>query len=223
MTAGDSRIKVLRHANVHYFHPDLLEAHKFLTDFGLAVVERTETKIYYRGYGPDPYCYVSEQSPSREKAFGGGAFIVDSRDELYKASRLPGASSIEKCNEPGGGDCVILKDPNDMVVKLIFGQQQVEPSEHLPKSKYNTGQDKDRVGAFHRFEHGPSKVHKVGHYGFIVPKDRFNETRAWYLDTLNFRLTDSVYDPETGEDETSFCHIDLGETYVDHHVSCIAS
>jgi hypothetical protein len=120
MATGDSRIKVLKHANVHYLHSDLEKAHKFLTDFGLLVVERTETKIYYRGYGPDPYIYVAEQSPSGERGFGGDAFIVDSRDELVKASKLPKASSIQTCSEPGGGECVILKDPNDMVVVVRF-------------------------------------------------------------------------------------------------------
>ncbi|CAM5999622.1 unnamed protein product [Sphagnum balticum] len=209
MAAGDSRIKLLRHAHVHYFHPDLKEADKFLADFGLISVERSETKIYYRGYGSDPFCYIAEQSPSGKKSFGGGAFIVDSRAELVKASKLPRASSIQKCDEPGGGECVILKDPNDMIVKLVYGQEQVEPLAHWPRSKHNSGQEKDRVGVFLRLEQGPSKVHKLGHYGFMLPKDRFKETRAWYLDNMNFMLTDSVYDPQTGEDETSFFHIDL--------------
>lgn len=219
MTNTDSRIRLLRHAHVHYLHPDLEKAEQFLADFGLAVVKKTATKIYYRGYGPDPFCYIAELSSTGQKAFAGGAFIVDSHEDLVKASKLPGASPIEKSTEPGEGDFVILKDPNAMVVKLIHGQEQVQPIEHLPKSHYNTGQDKDRAGDFHRFKLGPSKVHKVGHYGFMIPAAIFEETRGWYLETFNFKLTDSVYDPDTGIDETSFCHIDLGETYVDHHVS----
>lgn len=219
MASGGSKIRMLRLAHVHYQHPDLQKAHEFLVHFGLEPVEKNETRIYYRGYGKDAYCYLAELSPTGTKFFGGGAFVVESYDDLEKASRLPGASLIEKAEGPGGGHCVILKDPNDMAVKLLYGQEEMDPSMHPSKYRYNTAQEKDRIGDFHRMKPGPTKVHKLGHYGFMMPEDRFEKTRQWYLDTFNMSLTDTVYNAETGQDETSFLHIDLGETYVDHHVS----
>jgi hypothetical protein len=219
MASDSSKIRMLRLANIHYQHPDLQKAHEFLVHFGLEVVEKTETRIYYRGYGIDPYCYLAELSPTGKKEFGGGAFVVESYSDLEKASKLPGASSIKIADGPGGGHCVTLKDPNNMSVKLLYGQQETDPSVHLSKFRYNTAQDKERIGDFHRMKPGPAKVHKLGHYGFMMPEENFEKTRQWYLDTFNMSLTDTVYNAETGQDETSFLHIDLGDTYVDHHVS----
>lgn len=216
---AESKIKLLRLANVHYRHPDLNEADKFFLDFGFQTVEKTTQKIYYRGYGKDPYCYLAEQSSSGEKEFVGGSFVVESYHDLEKASKLPGATLIYASKEPSGGDVVVVTDPNGYTVKLLHGQREVTPLEHMPKALINTAEVKDRVGEFLRYPLGPCNVHKLGHYGFMVPKSKFLPTRAWYLDTFNFAITDSVYSPESGEDELSFMHIDLGEMFTDHHVS----
>ena len=61
MATSNPQVQINRLASVHYLHPDLVKAHQFLLDFGMTVVERSETKIYYRGYGIDPYVYVAEQ------------------------------------------------------------------------------------------------------------------------------------------------------------------
>ena len=222
MTTKDSKIQLLRLAHVHYQHPNLAQANAFLLDFGFEMVEKSEHKIFYCGYGRDPYCYVAEQSPTGERLFAGGALVVCSRQELEKAARLPGASPVQKADGPGGGECVVLHDPNGMTLKLLHGQQETDVTVNLPETTYNTSQDKHRLGEFHRFSHGPSRVHKLGHFGFLLPHSQFLSTRSWYLETFNFTITDSVYSPRTGDDETSFMHIDLGETFTDHHVSFMA-
>jgi len=38
--------------------PDLDLAAKFLTDFGLRVVTKSENQLYMRGTGSNPFCYV---------------------------------------------------------------------------------------------------------------------------------------------------------------------
>ena len=216
-----SRVQLLRLAYVHYQHHDLDEANKFLLDFGLQSVTQTGSMIYYRGYGKDPFCYVAEQSSTASSHFIGGAFVVQSYEELEKAAQIPGSSSIQDADGPGGGQTIIVKDPNGFVVKLLFGQAEVEPSEQKTPSRYNTAEVKDRVGKFHRFNHGPCKAYKLGHYGFVVPETTFLSTRAWYLENFNFAISDTVYTPDSGEDELSFMHIDLGQDYVDHHVSVV--
>ena len=215
---ADTRIKLLRLANVHYQHPNLDEANNFFLDFGFQPVEKISNKIYYRGYGKDPYCYVAEQSATGKKRFMGGAFVVESYQELEKASQLPEATPIHPAEGPGSGKTVIVKDPNGFGVQLLYGQEEVAP-EHMAKARYNTAEVKDRVGEFHRFNMGPCKVHKLGHYGFMVPKSAFLSTRAWYFETFNFAFTDTVCDPKTGDDDLTFMHIDLGKTFTDHHVS----
>lgn len=218
MPEPDTKVKLLRLANVHYLHPNLNKAHQFLLDFGMMVVEKTDTKIYYRGYGIDPYVYVAEQHPEKGRAFGGGAFVVESYSELEKAIKIRGAGPIQRAEGPGGGHMVILKDPNGMSIKLLYGQQEREPSYYLSKEPRNTPQDKERLGEFIRVLDGPAKVHKLGHYGYMVPPPRFLPTRSWYLDNFNFAITDTVFNPETNIDEVSFMHIDLGDIYTDHHV-----
>jgi hypothetical protein len=45
------------------------------------VVKKTETRLWYRGYGPDQYVYYAQQGP---KKYLGGAFEVESYEELEK-------------------------------------------------------------------------------------------------------------------------------------------
>ena len=213
-----TKIKILRITHVHYRHPDLEKADAFLLDFGLEPVERLNDRIYYRGFGPDPYCYLAEISKSGQREFGGGAWLVESYGDLERASKLPGASVVTAAEGPGGGSAVTLQDPNGQAVKLIHGQEEVVASDRPSKIQTNTPLEKNREGSFHRFQPGTSKVYKVGHYGFVVPATKFHQTREWYLSNFNFAITDSVYNPRNGDDELSFLHVDRGEDFMDHHV-----
>ncbi|CCT72912.1 related to 2,3-dihydroxybiphenyl-1,2-dioxygenase [Fusarium fujikuroi] len=223
MTAAD-KIKVVRLVAVHYQHPDLESACAFLRDFGMSEVLREDKRIYFGGYGRDPYLYIAEQSPTARRAFLGGTWAVDSLDDLTKAASKSGASAILDAEGPGGGKKVTLNDPNGFPITFIHGQALKEPQDHpatraLDKESpvMNHALEKPRKGRFLRFNKGPSPVHKLGHYGYIVPKDDFIKTREWYQSLFNLVTSDSVFNPETGEDSTSFMHIDLGETFTDHH------
>ncbi|KAF4340670.1 hypothetical protein FBEOM_5386 [Fusarium beomiforme] len=225
MAAAD-KIKVVRLVAVHYQHPDLESASSFLRDFGLVEVIREDKRIYFGGYGRDPYLYIAEQSPNARRAFLGGTWAVDSLDELTKAAAKPGASGILDAEGPGGGKKVTLTDPNGFPITFIHGQSSKDPQGHLATRALdkkapvvNHALEKPRQGRFLRFDKGPSPVHKLGHYGYIVPKDNFNDTLEWYQSLFNIVPSDSVFNPETGHDSTCFMHIDLGETFTDHHAS----
>jgi len=45
------------------------------------VVKKTPTERWFAGYGPDQYVYYARQGP---KTYLGGAFEVDSKEELEK-------------------------------------------------------------------------------------------------------------------------------------------
>lgn len=221
-----SRITVSRLAHVHYQHPDLQRASAFLQDFGLHEELKTENRSYLRGYGVQPYVHVAEQSPDGERHFLGAYWVVDSREELDKAAGLPGATAVHQLKGPGQGEAVTVPDPNDNLVGFVYGQslRQADAQEGaLERDESgrvpNTVTDKVRKGTFRRFDMGPSPVHKLGHYGYMVPPEKFDETLTWYTTVLNLKPTDCVYDPVTGKDETVFMHIDLGPRYSDHHVS----
>lgn len=51
-------------------------------DFGMRIAKRTENKIWFKGYGPDPYVYVIQKGA--ETKFLGGTFIVESFSDLER-------------------------------------------------------------------------------------------------------------------------------------------
>jgi hypothetical protein len=223
MGSVQEKIRFERLLFTHYQHHDLAASHRFLTDFGLIVAHQTDNLIYYRGFGENPYVYVAEKSPDSLRHFVGGGWVVESFDDLEVASRLSGASPIQKSAAPGGGQYVDIKDPNGTNVRLVHGieyrSKEVQKPEIPPTVVFNTWEEKIRKGNFQRFEAGPSKVHKLGHYGLTVDKSKFATTLQWYLDHFNFAPSDTLFDPESGDDMMTFLHIDKDEEFVDHHVS----
>lgn len=143
---GDSeteKVNLLRIAYVHYTHAGFEREHQFLQDFGFTEVSRVNVgkpneKIYYRGYGTEPFLYCSTKG--EEDAFGGAAFVVESRKDLELAARvIPTATEIwEMKDAPGGGECVTVKDPVDgFMVHLVYGQAQRELDEQHEQRVFN--------------------------------------------------------------------------------------
>jgi catechol 2,3-dioxygenase-like lactoylglutathione lyase family enzyme len=226
MNMGFDKIRVVRLSHVHYQHPDLDKALAFFSDFGLVQEGHRNGRVFLRGYGVQPYVHVAEQSPDGKRQFMGGYWVVESQKDLQRASDLPDASTVQDLQSPGGGQFVTVPDPNGMTVGFVYGQKLRETDKdtaRLEKGERgkpsNTSMNKPRQGAFRRFEFGASPVHKLGHYGYIVPKAKFAESLQWYTNIMNLKPTDCVYDGKTGEDETCFLHIDQGAQYSDHHVS----
>jgi hypothetical protein len=221
----DAKIRVTRLSHVHYQYPNLEESLRFLRDFGFEEADSRAGRTYLRGYGKDPFLTIAEQSPDDKRHFIGGFWVVESYEDLQKAASLPSASRIQDLNAPGGGKYVTATDPNGFLVGFVFGQELHDPANQFPALNLetktqaaNTAITKPRRGDFRRFTQGPSPVHKLGHYGYVVPKSQYTKTLQWYMSTLNLKPTDAIYDSKTGEDETVFCHIDLGAKYTDHHV-----
>src|ERR1700744_2442845 len=128
------------------------------------VVKKGENERWFRGYGPDQYVYYDRQGSEK---FLGGAFEVESKEELEKALKLPGATVLsngieEMTDAPGGGYIVSIADPEGFQVNLVYGQAEVKEERAKPaKILVNDETDKPRVKAFQRYEPGPAAVHKV--------------------------------------------------------------
>lgn len=160
-SADDPRVGIKKCAYVVYEHADLSKAEQFFLDFGMKIAERRPDKIYFKGYGPDPFVYVAKQSlvPS-ESRFGGAAYLVEHRKELEKAvAKVPNASPINRMDAPGGGEIVTLHDPVGHAVHLVHGQREKPTEElNLPKLVVNYENEKPRKGQFQRFKPGPAPV-----------------------------------------------------------------
>jgi hypothetical protein len=214
----DTRIRLLKTAFVIYYHADLESADHFLRDFGLTACEdlRGEEQIFYRGYGLERVCYISRLAKDGKSRFGGAAYVVESRDELFKAIKIEGASTIEKLGAPGGGEVVKLTDPVGFDIYLVHGQQERSKVDvQLEKLVVNFEDEKSRLGRFQRFQHGPAPVHKWGHYGVTYPVGSFQMMFDWYTKHLALVPSDMVYVKD--DPVTAFFRIDRGLDYTDHH------
>ena len=223
---GEPKIQLQRLLATHYEHPNLEKAHKFFIDFGLIEAQRSDDKIYYRGFGQDPYIYVAEKGVGGRAAFLGGIWVVASPADLETASKLPNASPVQSSSAPGGGDYVKLIDPTGISMTLVHGvQSRPQPEQDAEKPEeqvVNSWDLKPRKGRFLRPSKGPSKVHKLGHYGIMVERSKWEQTVQWYENLFNLTTSDIVYEPNSGKDFMCFVHIDLGADYTDHHVSTIS-
>ncbi|GFF46822.1 metapyrocatechase 2 [Aspergillus udagawae] len=214
----EDRVRLARLSHMRYQHPDLDALANFMLDFGMVIARRTETEIWFRGYGIDQYVYYATKGPKR---FLGGAFAVDSKDEFEKAAKIPGAFPVQDISgAPGGGRMVTIADPDGFLINIIFGQEErredasASPTEKL---KFNYPNEKQRLRQFNRFNPGPAAVHKLGHFGYST--QRFEELLSFYTSHFNIVPTDLLYMERDGHRMcmTTFMHLDLGKEHTDHH------
>lgn len=195
--------------------PDLDKQEEFLTHFGMVRADRTKNALYMRGTDAPHHIHVTELGEPR---FVGIGFHAASMEDLEKLARAEGASPIEEIDEPGGGKRVRLTDPNGYQVEVIYGMEQLAPIP-VERPEVNTGNDKLRrrnLAYFQNVRRGPSHVKRIGHFVLMTP--RFDETLAWYRETIGFRSSDDVYAGDKSHLVGSFNRLDRGDDYVDHHV-----
>jgi len=194
--------------------PDLDRQEEFLTRFGLVRVARTPTALYMRGTDPFHHIHVTEKGDPR---FVGFAYYAANEDDLKKLTRAPGATGIETLDEPGGGKRVRLTEPNGYQIEVVCGIEKVDPIRIPPRQKLNSGENPlARAGELMRLPKGPSHVKRIGHGVLNTPK--FDETIAWFRDTLGFICSDDVYAEDKENLIGSFNRLDRGDDFVDHHV-----
>jgi hypothetical protein len=227
-----NRVQLVRPAYVSYGHPNLNEAERFAKDFGLVdsptEAESTIPVRYFRGYGDQPLVYVVVQTDAPE--FLGVTFEAQSMEDLKKAAAIPGASKIEKMDhQPGGGQRVTIRDPDNLPFHVIFGQKllvRIEPTPQVDPFNYPAQTDEDtdkkpRRGRFQRPQRGPAPVHKLGHCGYVV-SDLWRSV-TFYTTHFSFAKSDSVANPIVeGESALVFLHVDKGKFFTDHHAFFLA-
>lgn len=207
-------IKVRDIAWIRLRSPDLAQAEKYLTDFGMLVSERTDDKLYMRGTDPEHHLHITELGSPKVLSI---AFHADGEGDLNRlAQHAEGASEVEDINEPGGGKRVRLKEHNGYTIEVVHGVARVDP---VPVQRYtfNTGPNRQRQGEYTRITEGPSHVKRIGHAVFSTPD--IKQSAAWAHRHLGFVPTEEVHD-EADKDEllAAFIHADRGDDYVDHHV-----
>ena len=148
-----SKVQLARLGHVTFEHKDLAKFREFAKDFGLVEEKVEKDRIYYRGYGIDPYLYVAIQSKSDEPKFLGPAFVAASQAEFDKAAALPGAKVGSLEGAPGGGSIVTFERSDETLFHVIFGQKERDVTEkeepsaiHESHGPLNTPFNKPRKG-----------------------------------------------------------------------------
>ena len=220
------KVQLSRISHVYFEHADLEAFTKFATDFGFVEAARNEKKIYYRGYGRDPYVYVASQSATRRSRFLGAAFIAKDTENFTKAAEMPGAARKTLNNDaPRGGEMITFERPNETFFHVVYGQTERDVVEakatpptatHDSQGPFNTPFEKPRKGQFQRYHDGPALVHKLGHYGYVCKE--FEMELEFYTSNFNFVHSDILNLPQFPQmDVMTFMHLDHGEEYTDHH------
>jgi catechol 2,3-dioxygenase-like lactoylglutathione lyase family enzyme len=193
--------------------PDLDVMEEFLTHFGMIRSARTNTALYMRGTDPPHHIHVTEKG---DPAFVGFAYYAASEDDLHRVARAPGASPVEKMDEPGGGQRVRLREPNGYQIEVVYGIERLAPVA-VERDPMNTGAEPlRRPGKLMRLSGSPAPIKRIGHGVMGSPKVR--ETVQWFRETLGFLCSDDVYAGDKDNLIGSFNRCDRGDEYVDHHV-----
>lgn len=202
-----------RPAYVQYRHRCLDEAERFLADFGMVQCGRDDKVAYFRGVEPRGYCYIAHAG---DPEFIGGAFEVESLAQLEIASRsISNASKVKDLPGPLGGAYVELRDPDGFRIDLVAEMSPLDPLPETVPPILNFGNKKQRFGQFQRFEPGPARVRKLGHFGFNV--SNFARSYAWYRSNLGLLASDTLYAEKPEEKIAAFMRVGVEGDWVDHH------
>jgi hypothetical protein len=152
ITNNPSKIQLARPGHVYFEHPNLNKFCEFAKDFGFIEEQRTRDRIYFHGYGKDPYVYVASKSTDGKPRFQGAAFVATSLEEFNKAAKLDGAIVGSLEDAPGRGKIITFNRPDSTFFHVIFGQEErktsaVEPTAtHEQQGPFNTSFSKPRRG-----------------------------------------------------------------------------
>ena len=147
-----AKVQLARPAHVYFEHPDLDKFRRFAADFGFVEERVAKDRVYFRGYGRDPYVYVASKSKDGKQRFKGGAFVATSQEEFDKAAKLEGALVSSLDDAPGGGQIITFNRPDNTFFYVVYGQQERETGAEEPtathdqQGPFNTAFDKPRKG-----------------------------------------------------------------------------
>ena len=198
--------------------PDLDLQEKFLINFGLHRLERTENKLYMHGEGSQQYVHVSQKGDAK---FLSIAFKAKTRDDLEKLSKAEGFSDVEKIDAPGGGECVWGTDPDGIKVEVVFGIKEKEQNSELKSWKVNTGgelhESFGRVNIAKRFKKGAyPRVKRFAHLGLNVTD--VGASFDWYHNHIGIIISDDLRLPPDYKMRLGiFARLDRGKELADHH------
>lgn len=210
-----SGIKIEDIAFVGFRAPDLTRMKIFMEDFGAVVALEDEQRLFMRGAGDAPFIHLTELG---EPGFAMVGFRAESVEDLERLATAEGKTPAP-LDAPGGGMFVDFLDPDGHVVRLVAGQDKVEPLEFDEPAAWNFARTKPRLRATKRVEQGPPKIVRLGHCVLNVSDFRVSE--EWYKSRFGFITSDEV-EAAPGVALGAFMRCDRGDIPTDHHTLFLA-
>jgi catechol 2,3-dioxygenase-like lactoylglutathione lyase family enzyme len=195
--------------------PDLDLMETFLEDFGMLRAARTATRLYMRGRGGEPFVHVTELGDPRPIGFG---LRAGSALDLAALARKFN-TSVQPRTEPGGGDEVVIQDPDGNRIEVVCGLAGSNHASSRAPFKFNPAADRARPGGTIRVKTAPSQVQRLGHV--MLRTAQFDVLRAFYTGMFGMRISDNYYMGTADNTIASFLHCGLKQQLVDHHTIAI--
>lgn len=210
-----SVIKIEDIAHVRFRVPDLSKMQEFLTEFGLDAYLHEDGRLYARGADGSPFNHVTEAGETR---FLGIGLRAESIEDLERLAAFDSVK-IEDLETPGSGHCIRLRDPDDVLVEVVAGQDTVEAKSSAPEPVRNSTANRPRQRAPVRLVAGPSHVQRLGHCVLNVADFRTSE--QWYKERFGFITSDEI-EAASGLAVGAFMRCDRGDQPTDHHTLFLA-
>lgn len=168
MTHASSLVSSLR--SISLTVPDLKQAEVFFTrTWHLQVVDRTPDALYFRGAGNDHHLLALHHSPGDARILNVTlrARSLSALELAMKRTQDAGGrvlNALAHVSEPGGGQAVVLADPDGRIFRLVYGDQLL-----------------DSINA-------PDMPVRLAHV--VLNSSHVEQTRAFMESALDFSLSD---------------------------------
>jgi catechol 2,3-dioxygenase-like lactoylglutathione lyase family enzyme len=194
-----------------YRHIDLAPVRAFFLDFGLLIADESPERIYFRGYGDAPFIYVAEKGDT--KKFVGVGLKVSSLGALEKLA-AHFAQNIEPSPRPGGGQRIVIFDPDGKPIELVYGAKRVTAIPTREPLNFNSGGKRSRFGRIPIFENQPVPVLDLRHT--IMSSQNPQRLVDWLVKELGAYASDIIVD-DNKVPMMAFLRFPKGAEYVEHH------
>ena len=207
-------IDVSNIAYVAYDVSNLNRSEAFMQHFGMKTQEKQGGAVFMRATDDVNYAYVAYQAETpklRSIAFEARSFA-----DLEAATKLPGASAIERIDAPGGGHRVRVTGPEGYPFEVVHGIARVRPLLTRRNFKPNFATDMHRINEVVRIEKGPSDIRRISHVALYV--NDVASASDWVIQNFGFLVSDYVDGPDNSPMIAAFMRPNNGSELVDHHV-----
>ena len=210
--------KVSGLAAIRLARPNLSKAVNFFLDFGLICIHNDGNLALLRGTADKTVSVIIERGAAR---YLGLSLVVDSYEELEKLSVEHKVSMID--NHPlRGGQSVTLKDPDNLIVEVIYGATPLPSLMSTEAVQINRPEHITRINRTVRLDYNhPPRIFRLGHT--VLGVTHFAKTLAWYQQNFGFIVSDFQMMAEDSVPVVAFMRCDRGDIPTDHHTIAIGS